>query len=148
MRTDAQLLHDVAAELAWEPLVDAALIGVEVHDGVVSLAGHPGGCRAQWAALQAVGRIAGMRALVSALEVALPPADRRDDAAIVAAVERVLRWVTTLPAGAVHAQVDAGWITLSGEVDWDYQRQVAADVVRCLVGVAGVSDSITLRAAA
>jgi osmotically-inducible protein OsmY len=148
IKTDAELKHDILAELTWEPWVDVARIGVAVLDGVVTLVGLVDRCASQWAVESAVRRIPGVRALDSAMAVALPPADRREDADIARAVENALRWMTLLPADAVRVRVEHGWIMLSGEVDWDYQRQAVTDVVRCLVGVAGVSDGITVVHAA
>jgi len=145
MKTDSQLQQDVSAELAWEPSVHAAQIGVEVKDGVVTLCGEVGSCVEKWHAERAVQRVAGVQALAVELSVKLSGSDQRSDADIARSVENVLCWTSLLPTDAVKVQVEGGWVTLSGEVDWPYQRLAAADAVRCLMGVTGVSDQIAVK---
>lgn len=145
MKTDTQLQLDVIAELKWQPSVNAAQIGVEVKDGVVTLAGHVDSYAEKWDAERATQRVPGVKALAIELEVKLPGSSRRDDADIARSAGNVLEWMTTLPKDHVKVKVEGGWITLSGEVDWDYQRQSATTGVRHLMGVTGVSDQITLK---
>ncbi|CAB3799026.1 hypothetical protein LMG28688_04870 [Paraburkholderia caffeinitolerans] len=90
MKTDLQLKHDVEAELEWEPAVAASNIGVEVKDGVVTLAGHLASLREKIAAEQAAQRVGGVRALVVELDVRLPGDDMRTDADIAHIVREVL----------------------------------------------------------
>ena len=145
MKTDSQLQQDVSAELAWEPSVHAAQIGVEVKDGVVTLTGEVGSCAEKWHAERAAQRVAGVQALAVELRVKLSGLGLRSDADIARSVENVLCWTSLLPTDAVKVQVEGGWVTLSGEVDWPYQRLAAADAVRCLMGVTGVSDQIAVK---
>ena len=63
MKTDSQLQQDVSAELDWEPSVHAARIGVEVKDGVVTLAGQVDSYAEKWNAERAAQRVSGVRAL-------------------------------------------------------------------------------------
>lgn len=144
MKTDSQLQQDVMAELKWEPAVHAAQIGVEVKDGVVTLAGQVDSCAQKWHAEQAALRVAGVRTLTIKLGVQLPASDERTDADIATAVRHVLDWTAVLPADAVKVQVEAGWVTLSGSVEWMFQRRAANDGVRWLTGVKGVHDEISL----
>jgi osmotically-inducible protein OsmY len=145
MKTDSQLQQDVSAELAWEPSVHAAQIGVEVKDGVVTLAGEVSSYAEKWNAERAAQRVAGVQALAVELSVKLSGLGLRSDADIARSVENVLSWTSFLPADAVKVLVEGGWVTLSGEVDWQYQRQAAADAVRYLLGVTGVSDQIAVK---
>ncbi len=145
MKTDSQLQQDVNAELKWEPSVHAARIGVEVKDGVVTLAGEVESYSEKWSAERAAQRVAGVKAMTTELTVHLTSLSRRTDADIAEAVENVLEWTSSLPAGAIQVMVEAGWVTLSGDVDWQYQRQAAADSVRHLMGVTGVSDQISIK---
>ncbi len=145
MKSDSQVQQDVIAELDWEPSVNAAQIGVEVKDGVVTLAGHVASYAEKWDAERAAQRVAGVKALAIEIDVTLPGASRRNDVDIARSVDNVLEWMTSLPTGRVKVMVEGGWITLSGEVDWQYQRQAAADGVRHLMGVTGVSDEIAIR---
>lgn len=145
MKTDLQLQQDVLAELKWEPAVDAAQIGVEVKNGVVTLDGQVASCAAKWHAERAAQRVWGVKALATALRVQLPGPSRRSDADIAGSVENVLEWTSSLPAGAVKVMVEGGWVTLSGDVDWQYQKQAATDGVRHLMGVVGVSNQIGIK---
>ena len=148
MKTDADIKRDVTAELAWDPAIDATHIGVAVNDGVVTLSGHLQTFAEKYAASRAVQRVAGVRALALELDVRLSPSHRRSDTDIATSAEQALRWNTLVPTDAVRPTVDTGWVTLRGEVDWDYQRRAAEGAVRPLMGVVGVSNEITLRAKA
>jgi osmotically-inducible protein OsmY len=148
MKTDAQLKLDVLAELEWEPSVDATKIGVEVSNGVVTLAGHVASFWEKWHAERAAQRVAGVEALAIELDIALPGFAARTDGDIARAAEQALQWVPYLPKYAVKVIVENGRVTLSGEVDWDYQRQAATAAVRYLMGVKGVSDDIAIKSRA
>ncbi len=145
MKTDLQLQQDVLAELAWEPSVHAAGIGVQVRDGIVTLAGHVASYAEKWDAERATQRVAGVRALAVEMDVHLPGSSQRDDVDIARAAENTLLWSTAIPKDAVRVLVEAGHVTLSGEVAWTYQREAAAQAVRYLMGVTGVSDQILVK---
>lgn len=145
MKTDMQLKQDVIAELNWEPSINAANIGVEVSDGIVTLTGHVGSFADKWTAERAAQRVSGVKALAVEMDVTLPGTSKRNDADIARAVENVLEWTTNLQKDKVKVMVEGGWITLSGEVEWDYQRRAATRSVRYLMGVTGVSDQITIK---
>jgi osmotically-inducible protein OsmY len=148
MKTDSQLQQDVSAELDWEPSVHAARIGVEVKDGVVTLAGQVDSYAEKWHAERAAQRVSGVKALATELQVQLTSLSQRTDADIAASVENLLEWTTTLTTGAIRVIVEGGWVTLSGKVDWQFQRQAATDSVRHLMGVTGVSNQIIVQPAA
>jgi len=145
MKTDTELQREVIAELNWDPAINAADIGVEVKDGVVTLAGHVASYAEKWDAERAAQRVFGVKALAVEMDVKLAGFSKRSDADIAQAAENVLQWVTYLPTNAVKVMVENGWITLTGEVDWAYQRESAAREVRHLMGVTGVSDDISLK---
>jgi len=147
MKTDSQLQHDVIEELGWEASVNAAQIGVSVKDGIATLSGDVASFGEKWDAEQAAQRVAGVRALAVDIRVNLLGSAKRSDADIARAVENVLQWTSMLQLDSVKVLVEGGWVTLSGEVDWDYQRQSASRAVRYLMGVTGVSDQITLKPA-
>ena len=144
MKTDAQLQQDVTAELKWEPDISATRIGVEVNKGVVTLAGHVDSYAEKWNAERAALRVAGVMALTMELEVRLPGASQRGDADIARSIENALAWTTSVPPGQVKVVVEKGWVTLSGQLEWGYQRDSAAMVVRHLLGVVGVSNDIAI----
>ena len=145
MKTDAQLQQDVMAELTWEPAVHAAQIGVEVKDGVVTLAGEVSSYTEKWNAERAAQRVHGVKALAIEMKVKLSEFGLRTDADIAGSARNILGWTNSLPADAVKVMVEGGWLTLSGDVEWQFQRQVAADCVRDLTGVIGVSNQIAVK---
>ncbi|WAT83014.1 BON domain-containing protein [Delftia acidovorans] len=145
MKTDTQLQKDVMAELKWEPSVHASQIGVEVKDGVVTLAGEVSSYLEKWGAERAVQRVVGVRALAIDMTVKLSQMGKRTDTDIAASARNVLSWTNSVPIDTVQVLVEDGWITLSGEVVWNYQRSDAADRVRLLPGVRGVSNQISIK---
>ena len=145
MKTDSQLQQDVMAELKWEPAVHAAQIGVEVKNGVVTLAGEVSSYTEKWNAERAAQRVNGVKALAVEMKVKLSEFGKRTDADIAESAKNILGWTSSLPADAVKVLVEGGWLTLSGDVEWQYQRQDAADSVRYLSGVTGVSNQIAIK---
>lgn len=145
MKTDSQLQQDVSAELDWEPSVHAARIGVAVKDGVVTLSGQVDSYAEKWSAERAAQRVAGVLAMSTDLKVQLASPSLRTDGDIASAVDNVLAWTAALPAGAIEVMVERGWVTLAGDVDWQFQRQAAASSVRHLLGVTGVTNQISIR---
>jgi osmotically-inducible protein OsmY len=145
MKTDIQLKQDVIDELQWEPSVEAAQIGVEVKDGVVTLAGHVGSFAEKWNAEKAVQRVYGVRALAIEIDVELAGSSIRTDGDIARSADNVLIWTTSVPRDTVKVKVESGWVTLSGTVEWEFQRQAATDAVRYLMGVKGVTDLLAIR---
>lgn len=146
MKTDSQLQQDVMAELKWEPAVHSAQIGVEVKDGVVTLAGEVSSYSEKWHAESAAQRVAGVKALAVDMTVKLAALGKRSDTDIAQSANNILSW-TILPLDAVKVKVEGGWVTLSGDVEWQYQRQAAAHSVRYLSGVTGVSNQIVIKPA-
>lgn len=145
MKSDAQLKNDVMEELAWDPAVRAEGIGVAVSEGVVTVTGHLETFAEKTAVERTLRRVDGVRAMALELDVRLAPQHRRGDTEIAAAARHALAWQTVAPADQVRIAVEGGWITLTGEVDWDFQRQAACKAVRSLTGVVGVSNEIRIR---
>jgi len=145
MKTDTQLQSDVIAELSWEPSINSEDIGVEVRDGVVTLAGHVASYAEKIGAERATMRVAGVRALAVEMDVKLAGSNTRSDADIAHSVDNVLQWTTYLPKDAVKIKVEGGLVTLSGEVAWEFQREAALNAVRYLLGVKGVNDQLAIK---
>ena len=143
-RTDAQIQQDVLAELRWDARVQPTEVGVAVKDGVVTLTGWLDSYTKKWAAEQAARRVRGVKAVANDIEVRLPGSSERTDADIAAAAVRALEWDAMVPADKVKVTVAKGWVTLEGEVEWQYQREAAERDVRRLVGVKGVSNLINI----
>ena len=145
MKTDAQLQQDVMNELKWEPTIHAAEIGVAVKDGVVTLSGSVDSYGKKWAADRAAKRVFGVKAVTEEIKVKLTSYYKRGDKDIAQSATKVLDWNLWVPSDRVKVKVQDGQITLSGDVDWYYQKERAEDAVRDLVGVLGVINSITIK---
>ena len=145
MKSDAQLKKDVEAELDWEPKVNAARIGVEVKEGIVTLAGHLDSFPEKLAAENAAQRVNGVRGVAVEIDVKLPGASRRTDSDIAHAAVDALTWNTLVPSGSVKLTVEEGWITLEGDVEWEYQRSAAESAVRPLIGVMGIRNAVKVK---
>ncbi|MFW9078445.1 BON domain-containing protein [Pseudomonas sp. P2757] len=147
MKTDKQLKDDILAELRWEPSVSAEQIGVEVKDGIVTLAGHVSSYVEKWAAEQTAQKVSGVRAVAVEMDVKLLGGSQRNDTDIARSAGGALEWSTNLNKNAIKIQVEDGWVTLAGEVEWEYQRREAVGAVRNLMGVKGISNNILLKSA-
>jgi osmotically-inducible protein OsmY len=145
MKTDTQLRDDIQAELNWDPAFKASDVGVIVKDGVVTLTGHLANHAEKYAVERAVQRVHGVKATAVELTVKLAFDNARTDADIALAVERALDWNVLVPNGKIRPQVEKGWVTLEGEVEWGYQRTAAEGAVRELMGVTGVSNLVKVK---
>jgi len=145
MKPDAQLRADVQAELAWDPAVTSADIGVIVNHGVVTLTGHLRSYAEKLAAERAALRVSGVKALAVEASVKLAAGFERTDADLAQAVGHALEWNVQVPRGAIQPMLEGGWVTLTGEVDWDYQRRAAEATVRNLLGVTGITNLVGIK---
>ena len=145
MKSDVQLKSDVARELSWDPSVNATNVGVAVKNGVVTLTGHLETYAEKFAIERAVQRVQGVQALAVELDVKLAPGHKRSDSEIAEAAEAALKWHSEVPNERVQVRVEKGWVTLKGEVDWEYQRRAAERAVQPLIGVVGVDNTIGLK---
>ena len=145
MKTDKELQQDVLDELRWDPGVDASEIAVTVKDGVVTLEGCVDSYAEKWAAESAVKRVYGVKALATELEVKLPGSSQRTDADIARAAENALDWDISVPEDRIKVTVENSFLTLEGEVDWQYQKTAAERAVLHLTGVQGVTNNITVK---
>jgi osmotically-inducible protein OsmY len=142
--TDAELERDVLDELLWEPSVTEKGIGVMVSEGIVTLTGSTPSLAEKHAAIEAVERVKGVRAVASELEVKLPSAYRTEDESLARTAAIAIEWDSFLPRGAVAVVVEHGWVTLSGTVPYHYQQKSAARSISYLVGVRGITNDIVV----
>jgi osmotically-inducible protein OsmY len=143
-RSDAQLQRDVMDELRWDPAVGQSEIGLAVKDGVVTLSGEVETFAKRFAAMKAVERVAGVRAVAGDIHVHIPAAAVKTDTEIAHAAATALDWDVEVPVPAVKARVQNGWVWLEGSVDWQYQRLAAERAVQYLAGVKGVTNVIRI----
>jgi osmotically-inducible protein OsmY len=144
-KTDEEIQRDVLAELKWDARLQPNEIGVIVKDGVVTLTGLVDSYLKKWNAEEAAQRVAGVKAVANDIEVRLPSSSERTDSDIAAAAVHALEWDALVPSDRVQVTVSKGWVTLRGEVDWQYQKEDAERVVRRLTGVKGVTNLITVK---
>jgi osmotically-inducible protein OsmY len=143
--TDRQIQENVQEALDWEPSVDTADIGVTVEKGVVTLRGDVRTYGEKSAAERVTLGVYGVKAVANDLNVRLDDGLQRTDSDIALAAVNGLTWNTRVPAERIAVTVSQGWVTLKGEVEWNYQRDTAGGVVRDLAGVVGVTNAITVR---
>ena len=144
-KSDLQLKDDIIAELKWEPSIKEAQIGVIVEDGIVSLTGSVESWAEKAAADNAAQRVFGVKAVANEIEIRLPATGERSDADVARAAVNALQWHVFVPRDSIEVSVDQGWISLRGEVNWQYQKSAAEDAVRHLWGMKGVTNEIALK---
>lgn len=144
-RSDVQLKDDVLAQLKWEPSVMESEIGVIVKEGIVTLTGTVESWATKIAAEKAAQRVSGVNAVADELKIKLLSSYERTDADIASAAVSALKWHVFVPRDRVKVTVENGWITLKGELDWQFQKTTAYDAVHYLWGVKGVSNELTIK---
>lgn len=145
MTADRQLQERVLTALEFDPGVNAAQIGVSAHDGVVTLRGSVTTYFQKSLAEKIASRLFGVRAVANDIEVQPDTVSHRSDSAIAEAAANALSWNSAIPTGLVKVVVRDGWVTLTGELEWQYQRFAAETAIRRLYGVKGILNSIVLK---
>lgn len=146
MKSDAQLKADVTRELEWDTSINASNVGIAVNNGIVTLSGHLDTYAEKYAIERAAQRVEGVKAVAVELDVKLAPDHKRSDSEIAQAIETAFKWHVFIPGDRVHVKVEKGWVTLTGQVDWEYQRSATEKTVRPVTGVVGVTNQIVLKA--
>lgn len=141
---DSTLRQDILDELEFEPSIDANDIGVTVEEGIVTLTGHVPDYSQKRAAERVVARVKGVRGIAEEIVVRPPNGPGVADDEIAKRAVETLRWSTLIPDEKVQVKVQGGWVTLTGKLDWNYQKTGAADAIRDLKGVTGVTNQIEL----
>lgn len=146
-KSDAEIEMDVINELIWDPSMKSKQVSVTSRDGIVTLTGSVAHYLEKSKAEQGALRVGGVRAVANELNIDMMGSYLRSDAQIAAAVLTSFEWNYSVPKG-IKVVVDKGWVTLKGEVDWEYQRQAALESVGHLMGVHGVINNVSLKSAA
>jgi osmotically-inducible protein OsmY len=145
MKTDIELRNDVQDELKWTPGLNSSAIAVAAKDSVVMLTGYVDSWAEKQSAERAAKRVSGVKAVAEEIEVRLPGSSERTDVDIARAAENALAWHIWVPKDRIKVVVERGWITLEGQVDWQYQKEAADNAVHHLTGVKGVMNHITVK---
>jgi osmotically-inducible protein OsmY len=145
MRSDEEIKRDVEAELRWDPDIDPTDIGVAVKNGVVTLTGFVKSYNDKWEAERNAKRVSGVLGVANDLEVRLPNLDERPDPEIARDAVAAIKAQLPVSYEQIKVVVKNGWISLEGEVEWNYQREAAERAVGRLRGVKGVSNKVELK---
>lgn len=145
MRSDSDIKRDVELELRWDPDITSDDIGVAVKDGVVTLTGFVRSYSEKYEAERDAKRVSGVVGLANDIEVRLPNSDQRPDPEIAREVVSAIKSQLPFTSEHITPAVRDGWVTLEGEVEWNYQRNLAEAAVRRLKGVKGVSNLIHIK---
>jgi osmotically-inducible protein OsmY len=147
MKTDSEIKEDVLDELMWQPNIDETQMGVIVEKGVVTLTGIVNTYAKKVAAEKAVKNVIGVKAVADDIEVKYGDAYKKTDKEIAKAVVNALSWNASVPDETVKIEVRDGWVYLSGELQWFYQKEAARKATENLLGVKKVVNNITLKQA-
>jgi osmotically-inducible protein OsmY len=145
MRINEELQKNVIAAINWEPLLQAASIGVMVKDGVVTLTGSVNTYAKKAEAEQAAKKVVGVRSVFEDIKVVCNENDKRSDAEIMIAIENAFKWHWDVPTEKVTAIVENCWVFLSGELEWNYQKETAKSCISNLIGIIGITNNITVK---
>jgi osmotically-inducible protein OsmY len=147
MKTDEEIRRDVEAELRWDPDLDATDIAVLVRNGVVTLTGFVRSYTHKYEAEMDSKRVAGVSGVANEIQVRLPDVDRRPDPEIARDAVAALKSELPYSWEKIKVIVRSGWITLEGDVDWNFQRERAEKAVRHVKGALGVINSLVVKPA-
>lgn len=145
MKSDLQIQKDVIAEIRWDPLLNAAEIGVSVKNGVVTLSGEIDSYAKKLAAENAAKRVSGVKVIAEDIQVGLPAYPQKTDTEIAEAILNALKWNTAVQEGKIKVKVEDGNVSLEGEVEWEYQRANAKAAIENLSGIRSISNLIVVN---
>src|SRR3984893_17279779 len=144
MRTDSDIKRDVEEELKYDADITSTDIGVAVKDAVVSLTGFVGSYRQKLRAEADAKRISGVMAVANDIEVRLASADSRPDPEIARDLVAQLKFELPFSYDSIKSVVKNGWVTLEGNLEWNYQREKAESAALRVKGVLGITNHIKL----
>ncbi|MBJ2175673.1 BON domain-containing protein [Aureibaculum sp. A20] len=145
MRTDSSIKRDVLDELIWQPSIDETQIGVVVKNGVVTLTGIVDSYMKKQEVENAVKSVLGVKAVAEDIEVKYGNDSNTSDSEIATAAVRALKWNITVPEKKIKVKVEDGWVYLTGEVVWDFEKNSAKNAIKNIPGVKYVVNNITLK---
>jgi osmotically-inducible protein OsmY len=146
MKSNQELQTDVQNAIKWQPLLHAAEVGVTVHDGVVTLTGTVDSYTKKLEAEDAAKNVAGVKAVVEKIEVHHHNSwDKKNDNDIADEIVKAYKWNWQIPNDKVHVKVENGWVVLTGELNWNYQKEEAKNAIKNLEGIVNVSNNITIK---
>lgn len=145
MNQDEHIRNDIQEEITWDPRVKSTDIGVTCKGGAVRLTGSVASYSERLAAENAAKRVKGVHAIAEDIEIKLPSGNVETDESIAEHISKLMKWNTMVPVPDVQAEVRNGFVTLTGEVDWNFERETIKNQVAHLGGVRGIDNRITLQ---
>lgn len=145
MKTNEELQRDVQDAIKWEPLLNAAEIGVTVKDGVVSLTGIVNSYGKKLEAEDAAKSVSGVKAVVENIQIRFGKGITSDNDIAIDVLD-ALRFNWDVPDDKITVEVEEGWVSLEGEMQWNHQKEAAKNAIKNLIGVKGVTNNITIKA--
>jgi len=146
MKTNEELQRNVQDAIKWERLLNAAEIGVTVKDGIVTLTGVVDSYLKKLEAEVASRNVAGVRAVIEKIEVQFCNSEGKSDAELATDILNAFKNCQDVPNDIVKVKVEASWVTLEGEVQWNYQKIAAQDAISKILGLKGISNYINIKA--
>jgi osmotically-inducible protein OsmY len=145
MKNNTELEKDVREEIKWSPILNGAEIGVTAKDGVITLTGTVDSYTKKLAAEDAAKRVKGVKAVAEEIRVQFSGAPLRSDTEIATSILDAFKSNWSVPDDDITVKVEEGWVTLSGEVSWNYQRESAVEDANKQTGVVGVTNLIAIK---
>ena len=144
MKSNEDLQKNIIDAINWEPLLQAAEIGVMVDNGTVTLTGSVNSFAKKAEAEQAAKNVSGVRSVVEKIEVVFNAHDQKTDNEIATEILNVFKWHWDIPNNNINVAVVEGVVTLTGELEWNYQKDAAQKAVSNLIGVKGIMNDIRI----
>jgi len=146
MKRNEDLQKDVQDAIKWEPLLNAAEIGVTAKDGVVTLTGVVDSYSKKLEAEDAAKNVDGVKAVVEKIKIKFSSnLGIKDDNEIANEVLNAFKWNWEVPNDKIKVKVEDGWVTLEGVLEWNFQREAAKNLVNNQIGVKGLTCNITIK---
>jgi osmotically-inducible protein OsmY len=146
MKTDSQLYNDVLNKLEFEPDIDDKKLAISIHEGIVTLGGVVNKYNEKVAAERAVKSVFGVKGVANEIAIESVPQYQRDDVSIAKSAVKALEFDSVIPTEAIKVVVERGWVVLSGEVPWNFQRRAAESCINNLYGIKGIINQIEVKA--
>jgi len=145
MKSNEDLQREVQEAIKWEPLLSAAQIGVIAKDGIITLTGSVDSYSKKSEAEDAAKSVAGVKAIVEKIEVQFGSKGRKEDSEIATEIISSFKWNWEIPNDRIKVRVENGWVTLEGQLKWNYQKEAAKKATRLIIGVKGVTNDIIIK---
>jgi len=146
MKSNEVLQKDVQDAIKWEPLLNAAEIGVTVKDGVVTLTGVVDSYMKKLEVESATKKVAGVKVVVEKITIKVCNTCLKTDGEIATEIVNAFLWNWEIPKNKINIKVESGWVTIDGQLEWNSQRDAAQNTISKLLGVNGVTNNITIAA--